>query len=473
MVLSLVVEPFTEPQKRWFNEAKSSGFSGNIIHYCFPLGSHSILVRDADSARTVLTSNLRFPKKIPVFKHMFGDGLVTIEDNEIWKRHRRIIQPSFQTRFIKESLGSIVPELVERLVSYWKSSRGKEIDVYKHLSKFTLDVIGLAAFSHDFHGMDSIKTWCENGDQNNELFPVTDRLMVAMNDQFRSDPFRLLLNILHLGKLDWKGHQIKKVLDMAVNEVIENARSKAKKEAEGEDAMYTTKSLLETLFGAEDETKANRNRLNSEELRDEVKSFLVAGHETTSSLCTWCLFALCQYPDIQGKIYAEVMEKAPSPNDHEFRISMDLINRIPYFNAFIKEVLRFYPPVGIIFRETAGDQILNNIRIPTKTRIGIAIQLIHRHPDYWVNPEEFRPERWLLDEIHANAKKAFMPFSTGPRNCIGEYFATVEAKLIMVHLIRSFLFTFAPSQRNTKFTLSTSITTRTKPDFKMCARQRV
>ena len=412
-----------------------------------------------------------------------------MEGGEDWKRHRRIIQPSFQKRFLRESLDSLVPKYAERLVSYWKRSDGREIDVSKHLSNCTLDIIGLLAFDYEFHAMDSNKIWSEDdggghlrNDRKDEMTPLSDKLLKSLEYQFRSSPKRLLLGLLGLSKLDVKNNRTKKALNDAVDEIIQNTRSKAKRSAQGDDGTTTgmntaPNSLLESLIDAKDTDPANQRRrkwLDNDELRDEVKTFIVAGHETTSTWCTWCSFILCKYPDVQQKVYDDIMKHAPTPNDHSFPISLDLVNQMPYFNAFMKEVLRFYPPAGIIFRNAGGKdgQTINGITIPKDTRIAIIIQMIHRHPDYWTKPEEFQPERWLKDEFPASNRNAFIPFSAGPRNCIGENFATYEAKLIMAPLIRSFIFNLVPSQRDTEFTLSVSITTSTKPDFKICVKER-
>ena len=438
------------------------------------------MVRDADIVKRVLTFNARFPKKIMnIAVNIVGKGLVTFEGGEDWKRHRRIIQPSFQTRFIKESLDSIVPEYAERLVSYWKRSEGREIDISVHLSNCTLDVLGLVAFAHDFRAMDSIKEWSEDEGGHNrkdQIAPVSDKLIQALNSQFRASPFRLLLAILNLSWLDVTANRTKKALNNAVDEVIEKAQSKAERSAQGDDTnKVVPNSLLEALFDAKDTDPTNqtrRKRLDNVELRDEVKTFIVAGHETTSTWCTWCSFCLCKYPDVQQKVYEDIMKHRPSPNDHSFPISLELVNQMPYFNAFMKEVLRFYPPVGLISRSLAGEEIMNGFKIPVGTRITIPIHLIHRHPDYWTNPDEFQPERWLKDQFPASHKNAFLPFGVGPRNCIGENFATFEAKLIMGPLIRSFMFNFAPSLRSAEFTLSAFVTTKPKPDVKICVRSR-
>jgi cytochrome P450 len=346
------------------------------------------MVRDADIVKRVLTFNARFPKKIMnIAVNIVGKGLVTFEGGEDWKRHRRIIQPSFQTRFIKESLDSIVPEYAERLVSYWKRSEGREIDISVHLSNCTLDVLGLVAFAHDFRAMDSIKQWSEDkgGNRKDQIVPVSDNLIQALNSQVRSSPFRLLLGILNLSWLDMKATRSKKAINNAVDDIIENARSKAGRSAQGDATnKVVPNSLLEALFDAKDTDPANqtrRKRLDNVELRDELKTFVVAGHETTSSWCTWCSFVLCKYPDVQQKVYADIMKHAPSPNDHSFPISLELVNQMPYFNAFMKEVLILYPPVGIIFRNPAGEEIINGLKITADTRIAVPISLIHRHPD--------------------------------------------------------------------------------------------
>jgi cytochrome P450/NADPH-cytochrome P450 reductase len=161
--------------------------------------------------------------------------------------------------------------------------------------------------------MDSIKEWSEDEGGHNrkdQIAPVSDKLIQALNSQFRASPFRLLLAILNLSWLDVTANRTKKALNNAVDEVIEKAQSKAERSAQGDDTnKVVPNSLLEALFDAKDTDPANqtrRKRLDNVELREELNTFVVAGHETTSSWCTLCSFVLCKYPDVQQKVYADI-----------------------------------------------------------------------------------------------------------------------------------------------------------------------
>ena len=169
-------------------------------------------------------------------------------------------------------------------------------------------------------------------------------------------------------------------------------------------------------------------------------------------------------------VFQDIAKHAPRENTPE--ITIESIEKMSYFNAFMKEVLRLYPPAGIIIRYNMKEENLKGVKVPAGTKMVIPIHLLHRHPKYWKDPEEFQPERWMGEEHPSSHKHAFMPFSNGPRNCIGYFFAEVEAKLLMAPLIRHFLFRLAPSVRDTNFTFTLSITMKASPGLKITASKR-
>jgi cytochrome P450 len=487
-----------EPQKRWLQEAKASGLNGDVVHYTYLNGTHTFIIQDADIVQKVLCLDSKFPKKLIIGKTLFGNGLALIDSGEDWKRHRRIVHPSFQPRFIRQTLDTIVPENAERLVSYWKRGSsvladGREIDVAMHFMRCTLDILGLAAFGHQFHAMDSIKKWSEVNNEGsnsfNNLQPVSDKLVQTMNAQMNFSPKTILFEFFGLGIFNIKYNRLIRSMDEAIDDIIQKTKLKVEKRskydnsASGSSNHDETKiaapmSLLEVLLSVEDNEIQNKNltkrkTLSNKEMRDEIKTFILAGHETTATLCTWCTYILCKHPDVQAKVYEDIMKCAPSPNDDSFPITLELVNQMPYFNAFMKEVLRLHPPVGVTYRSTANKITINGIDFVPNARILIPIQLIHTHPDYWTNPEAFQPDRWLTERFPANNKHAYLPFGTGVRNCIGEEFAKIEAKLIMAPLIRSFSFSLAPSVREAKFTTANFVTTKPKPDLKVCIVPRI
>lgn len=308
------------------------------------------------------------------------------------------------------------------------------------------------------------------------LDPVDDKVMKTMTEMFENTGRRIILQLMNLSILDFSTAKTKKTLNKAVEEVIIEARRKLKMSKQDQDTRShdgngTKPSLLQRLLEAENTAakKSTRKSLEVHELRDEIKTFLLAGHETTSTWCYWAFYALCKFPDIQEKVFQDINKYSPEKNSG---ISMHSIEKMSYFNGFMQEVLRLYPPIGMIIRYNVKEENLKGVTVPASTRLVIPIHLLHRHPNYWEDPEEFKPERWLGENNPSSHKYAFMPFSNGPRNCIGYYFAEMEAKLIMAPLIRYFSFRLAQSIRDSDFTYTLSITMKANPGLKITAQNR-
>jgi cytochrome P450 len=184
----------------------------------------------------------------------------------------------------------------------------------------------------------------------------------------------------------------------------------------------------------------------------------------------WAFFALAKNPDVQDRLYQDIKEHAAGADP----IGVQHIAKMAYLQAFLQEVLRLYPPVGLIARANASSEEFAGFTIPAGTRLVVPIHLLHRHPLYWDDPETFQPERWInvSDAEQERRRFAFLPFSTGGRNCIGHRFATLEAQLILAPIVRTFLIRIAPSQRDTNHTFTTFITMKTKPGLKIVVQDR-
>jgi len=328
------------------------------------------------------------------------------------------------------------------------------------LSALTLDIIGRVAFLYEFKALDLVTAWSHNTEQD-ELGQVSDPLITSLNETLRADPRRILFSVLGLGGLDPGFRSTKKHLNAAVDKLIANNKM---------DRAHTApKSLVQLLFLATDHEDDNRT-LSHVELRDEAKTFLVAGHETTSTWCYWACFALAKYPEIQERVFQDIVKECP-----DGPITIEAADRMEYLNGFLQEVLRLYPPVGILSRYTAKEEVLAGCRIPANTRLTYAPHLLHRHPRYWPDPDTFDPERWTKKaEIPGGRSHhfAFIPFSAGGRNCIGQRFATIEALLMMGPLVRAFRVQLAPSQRETEFRFTNYIVMKAKPHLKICVSPR-
>ena len=195
-----------------------------------------------------------------------------------------------------------------------------------------------------------------------------------------------------------------------------------------------------------------------------------AGHETTSTLCYWALYALAKHPDVQEKVLQDIEKHAVSDDE---QIDLETVEKMEYFLAFLNECLRLTSPAGMLFRYNSRTENWNGTVIPANTRIVIPIFLLHRHPKYWTDPYKFMPERWLDN----GSKKrhhpfTFLPFSAGGRNCIGERFARIEAQLILVNLIRRFQVKLAPSMQGTELEYRSSLTIKSNPRVEIVVKAR-
>lgn len=169
-------------------------------------------------------------------------------------------------------------------------------------------------------------------------------------------------------------------------------------------------------------------------------------------------------------MYADIQSVA----DSESFLSADVVDRMEYFQAFLQEVLRYYPPVGMTMRFNTHAEQWDGHTIPAGTRLIIPYYLIHRHPEHWDTPNEFRPERWMQQDVSRpnDDNFAYLPFSAGSRSCIGKYFAQIEAQLIIANLVRAFHIRLAPSMDGVRLELTNSVSLKTKPMIQICVESR-
>ena len=469
-----------EPHRRWLKELV--GNDAPVVRYSTLLGRTQILVLDHEIVEEILTApagkdTARFQKPFFFLPEIIGKGLVTLEGEE-WVKQRRIIQPSFSVAYLKESLETSVPGRVEKFVDLWKKAGEKrEIDVASHLSALTLDVIGETGFSHDFQGLKDIEEWANVNSEKPEL---SDPLILAMTNLLKPSLLRVFLYVIGLQDLDGIANPVTKKAKTEVNRTVDNILRFAKEKLtanDGTSSSKRSKSVLQLLFNARDaESTSGKAALTDEELRDEIKTMILAGHETTSTWCHWALYALSKWPDVQEKLYQEVTKVAPTSTD---RITIEDVEKMDYLNAFLNETLRLFPPVGMLIRQNQYNERIAGHEIPPETMLVIPIHLIHRHPKYWKQPDEFVPERWLNDEKVSKGgggletfRFTFLPFGAGGHACIGYRFAQLEAKLIMANIVRSLRVEIAPSQRDVEHTFTTIVTMKSKPPLKIVVKSR-
>ncbi len=182
----------------------------------------------------------------------------------------------------------------------------------------------------------------------------------------------------------------------------------------------------------------SEEKMTLDDLQEEVDTFMYAGHDTNAISLSWTLYLLGRHPDVQRKVQAEV--DAIFGDDETIEVDADHLGRMNYTEQVIKESLRLFPPVPMVLRKLPEDVEMDGHLIPAGTTCSVMIFAMHRNPEVWPRPDSFEPERFDKTNPDASSRHpfAFVPFSAGPRNCIGQRFAMFEQKLLLAHLMRSF-----------------------------------
>jgi cytochrome P450 len=461
---------FLVPHKRWWKEA--GGADVKLLHFSLLLGRSFVLVLDKNIIRDILkyrpeSAKPRFTKKFEILKSIVGDGLVTLQGQD-WLRHRRILQPSFNTSLLKDSLNVAVPPKIARVIQAWMMAceTGREIDPKSHLSALTLDVVGDVSFGHNFHAVDVIDKWSKEDVGPGLEDGFDDEFITNLTGSLRPSLFTFVCFSLDLMPLatafNPRIYYSRNLLDKAVDQVIANARQQ-------QGNKDKPRSLLQLMLDAQD--PVTREPLTYYEIQSEVKTFTVAGHETTAQWTYWVFYALAMYPEEQELVYQDIIKHAPS-SSHD--IALHDTVKMDYMNAFLNEVLRLYSPIGLVIRTTTSQEDYAGYKIPPRTSMMIPFHLLHRHPKYWDDPDAFKPGRWLdvSQEQTERQQGAFLPFSIGSRRCIGERLAEMEVHLVVAALVRAFRIELAPSLRDAKFTIFPGLSPRLSPQLKIVVKKR-
>jgi cytochrome P450 len=357
------------------------------------------VLRHPDHIRDVLVTNgAAFDKQHGAFRRMsllLGDALLT-SDGERWRRQRRLVQPAFaRPRLIEYA--AIMVEEAERTRA--RLAACKRVDLSAEMNGLTLRVVTRTLFG----------AAAEGG-------ATTSRAMLELNRWFALPPALLKL---------WPGAEARferaiAELDRVIDDLIERNRAGA---VGGEPA----RDLLSALMSARDEDGAT---LSARELRDQLLTLYLAGHETTSHALTWTLYLLSQNPVPRANLQAELAEvlRGRSPSFE------DLIH-LPYTERVLKEGLRLYPPAFALPRHAALDTTIGPYAIPKGSEVVIWVYHTHRDPRFYPEPARFIPERFEAALEASRPKHAYLPFGAGQRACIGQQFAMIEAQLILATLV--------------------------------------
>lgn len=399
---------------------------GERVRVPFVTRNLVLLLSKPDDVAHVLVGNQNNYVKAPTYrplKEVLGDGLLTNE-GEDWARQRKLVQPMFARRHVLGFGPAMVDAATAALDGWAGRPDGEMVDAAREMSRLTLDVVGRALFSADLTG--------EAG----ELAPALTTALESYIRLVRSPLFWLIPNYER-----WRTPNRRRAygaeahLREVVNRII------ARRRVAGLSADRPP-DLLDMLLAARDETSGAA--MSEQQVRDELMTFLLAGHETTANALAWTLYLLSTHPDARARLEAEVDDvltgRPPTAADAD---------KLEWTNAVVSESMRLYPPAWILERQAVGFDELAGFAIPTGSILVTPPYLIHRNPEHWPNPEGFDPSRFLPGAGAGRHRLAYLPFGGGRRQCVGTGFATLETTLLLAAITQRFRLNLAPGFRPT------------------------
>jgi len=364
-----------------------------------------------------------------------GKGLLT-SDGPLWLRQRRLAQPAFARSRLMD-LDRIIVPAAQAMLERWQEFARKEIpvDVDAEMMRLTLEIVGKALFSIDLSR--------EAGKLTGAVLTVLDHIVYRARNMIVPPDFVPTPRNLRFGSA-------LRVLDETVYRLIQDRR---RSDQPGDD-------LLGMLLKARDDETGEP--MSGRQVRDEILTMLIAGHETVASALTWTWYLLSCHPQARDKMRSEVAGHLGS----RLPDSTDLA-ALPYTAQVFSEALRLYPPAWVITRRAVEEDELMGYPVPAGALMIISPYVVHRHPDFWQAPELFSPERFEPEREGKRHRFAYIPFGGGPRLCIGSGFAAVEAHLIMAMITQQFWLELAPK---TQVQVDALVTLRPKEGLPMLVR---
>jgi cytochrome P450 len=377
-----------------------------FLHYRTYLLFHPDQIEDV-----IVNNNRKFIKGriLRANRHLLGNGLITSE-GEFWLRQRRMMQPAFHRNRVA-NYATTMTDCAQRVLESWRP--GQQFDLHDAMTRLTLQIVGKTLF---------------HADVEQQAPRVGENLHVLLEYTF--DFRRLLITPRWLPtRRNRQAKQAVRNLTQIIDAIIEQRRKS------NEDAG----DLLSLLIHAQDE---DGSRMTNQQLRDEALTLFLAGHETTASTLSWTWMLLAQNPRVEEKLHAELDSVLAGRTP-----TLDDLPQMPYTNQVITESMRLYPPAWAMARLAIEDHELGGYPIPKGTGIAAVTWIVHRDPRWYKNPEEFCPERWACGELLKEIPRfAYFPFGYGPRQCIGNSFALMEAQLVLATIAQRFRFTLAPDR---------------------------
>lgn len=366
-----------------------------------PKDIEEILTTNAKNFRKAMSLRSNF------FHRLVGNGLVTSE-GDFWRRQRRLAQPAFHRQRIS-GYGDVMVEYTKRTIDGWQE--GEERDLHRDMMRLTLEIVVKTLFDTD-------------------VSRDADHVGRVLSEVVKPFASQATLKWILDNRLPTPGHRRFHRNVSEIDRIIYRIIAERRK------AGYDKGDLLSMLLQAHDE---DGSQMTDAQLRDEVMTLFLAGHETTALALSWTWYLLATNRQAEQKFHEEIDRvlagRAPQTSD---------MPNLPYTELIAKETMRLYPPAYGVGRESIEEFEIGGYRIPRKSQVFAFQWVTQRDSRFFENPERFLPERWTQEFSERLPKYAYFPFGGGPRQCIGNYFAMMEIVLLLATIGQRFRFSMAP-----------------------------
>lgn len=390
---------------------------GPAVRIQFFANLYGFMFVHPDHNKHILQDNNRNYTKMPhptfiIMEPVAGNGLLT-SDGDFWRRQRRLAQPAFHRQHIT-GFGTTMMDAAQTMLEKWQP--GNTIDLDKAMMALTLEIAGKTLFSMDL---------TREAEKVGVAFTAVSEVIAELAVK----PFSIYTIKLPFWPSTRKIRQGTALLDEVVNKIIAGRRTQP---------VGTHHDLLAMLMEAKDEETGEQ--MSDKQLRDEVMTLLIAGHETTSTALSWAFAMLSQNPDVRQKLDDELREvlngRIPTITD---------IPNLPYTKMVLEETMRLYPPAYAMSRMGHDADIIGGYDLPANSTLTLSPYLTHRLPEFWPQPEKFDPERFTPENSQERPRYAYIPFGGGPRQCIGNTFAMTEAILLLATIAQRYHLVLQPN----------------------------
>ncbi len=395
---------------------------GNVLAVSTPNGKQAFFINDPEDIRRILVTNHSKYIKGPGFervKMLLGNGLI-VSDGAAWRRSRTMVTPAFTRRNLHKLISLIVRCCEQKSQRWAKLAVAEEpVDITKEMTDYALEVNLRAIFGPDF---------------DSKIIVDGDNPFAFLSEDSSRD-LKFVLRLRALREL------VLSIIDVRrQSEPVEHY------------------DFLSMYMSAEDKSG---EKYSDDELLNEIMTLIIAGFETSSGILNWAWYLIACHPHVDAKLFQEARKQVPAAD----LVNSQSIAELKYLHQVLEETMRLYPPVWLFSRHAIKDDTLADFDIPAGTDIYISPYILHHTGQYWPEPEKFDPDRFVAQEAKEKKDRrqaAYIPFSLGPRRCIGEYLAFLEMKIHLGLLLQQFQMTTTTEMQPE---LGIGVNLRTKEDI--------